>query len=113
MTTTTELRPTLEAARIYLAFDRFVCGTTQCAGSTAVYTGRTIDGVKLTPITDRDVAEWATYGQGPLRCECGKQARPVSVRAAQSAARALAAADLTPVQDALFGASGDYQEALF
>lgn len=57
---------------IYVAGDRFVCSSVSCAGSTAVASGRDLDGHRLREIDDRDVAEWATYGLGPIKCECGK-----------------------------------------
>ena len=57
---------------VYVAGDRFVCASIRCAGSTAVASGRDIDGHKLRPVTERDVREWASYDLGPLSCECGQ-----------------------------------------
>lgn len=62
----------LDPDTVYDAYDRFVCGTTGCAGSTAVHTGRTIGGFRVRKVTARDVAEWATYDLGPLTCQCGR-----------------------------------------
>lgn len=56
---------------IYYAYDRFVCSNTHCAGATALYTGKSLDGHRLRKIDQRDRDEWATYGLGPIRCECG------------------------------------------
>lgn len=61
--------PVLRKGRLYLAYDQYVC--TECAGMTALYTGFTIGGAKLSPLRAADVAEWATYDLGPLRCEGG------------------------------------------
>lgn len=69
MTLATQPAPVLKPGRVYLAHDRFVC--TKCAGQTALYTGRTIGGARVTPVTAADIAEWATYDMGPLACECG------------------------------------------
>lgn len=63
--------PVLQPNTIYLSGDRFVCDSTRCAGSTAVHTGRDIDGNRLAPVTSADVREWASYDMGALRCECG------------------------------------------
>lgn len=59
--------PVLISGRLYLAFDRFVCP--ECSGITALYTGYTIGGAKLSPLQTSDVSRWATYDLGPLRCE--------------------------------------------
>lgn len=56
---------------VYLAFDRFVCASVRCAGMTALATGTTIGGARVTPVTEADKREWATYDLGPLTCECG------------------------------------------
>lgn len=61
----------LKADTIYVAFDRFVCASVRCAGSTAVASGRNIDGHRLREVDGRDVAEWSAYDLGPLSCECG------------------------------------------
>lgn len=63
------MTPVLAEGRVYLAHDRFVC--TKCAGSSALFTGVTIGGAPVTPVTEADKREWATYGLGPLTCECG------------------------------------------
>lgn len=61
----------LKAGTIYVAFDRFVCASIRCAGSTAAATGRDIDGHRLREIDSQDIAEWASYDVGALKCECG------------------------------------------
>lgn len=61
----------LSPDRIYLAFDRFVCGRVHCAGITAMVSGRTIDGALLTAATHADAQEWADAGLGKITCECG------------------------------------------
>lgn len=61
----------LEDGKVYAAGDRFVCATGRCAGMTALVTGETIDGDRVREVTAADVAEWATYDLGPLKCECG------------------------------------------
>lgn len=63
----------LDPGTVYLCGDRFVCGTSRCAGMTALYTGHGLNGEKVRPVDGRDVREWATYGLGPLVCECGAQ----------------------------------------
>lgn len=65
------LQTVLAEQAVYVAGDRFVCASTRCAGVTAVTTGRDIDGHKLRKVNAQDVAEWATYDLGALRCECG------------------------------------------
>ncbi len=65
----TQQEPVLKAGRLYLAYDRVVCA--RCAGMTALYTGVTIGGAVVEPVRGTDVAEWATYDLGPLRCEGG------------------------------------------
>lgn len=59
--------PVLIAGRLYLAYDRWVCA--ECSGITALYTGFTLGGAKLSPLQASDVSRWATYDLGPLRCE--------------------------------------------
>lgn len=80
MTLFTRPGPTLEKGRMYLAWDRFVCGTLRCAGSTAFHTGVTIDGVPVEPITPDDVRAYYTPDDadiyagvdlGPMQCQCG------------------------------------------
>lgn len=61
----------LKTGTLYLAYDRFVCASPSCAGSTALATGYTIGGAKVTKVTARDIAEWPA-DLGPLACECGK-----------------------------------------
>lgn len=68
----------LKAGTVYVAGDRFVCASTSCAGYTATMTGRDIDGHKLRAVDGRDIAEWATYDLGALRCECGSVTAEVS-----------------------------------
>lgn len=111
---TSTITPVLKPGTIYYdaALGEFLCD--RDAGTTALYTGKTIGGQKLRPIDARDVAEWATYGMGPITCTCGaQQAGPVSVRAAQATARAAVLADLPPVQGALLGEHGEIQDGLF
>lgn len=64
--------PFIKPGQMYVAFDRNVCDSLRCAGNTALYAGRTIDGVRLYKVRAADVAEWAEYGDlGPMTCECG------------------------------------------
>jgi hypothetical protein len=67
----TTMTKALKDGAVYLAFDRYVCAETCCAGTAAAYTGETINGAKLSRITTDDVTEWASYDMGPLVCECG------------------------------------------
>ncbi|MFE6508076.1 hypothetical protein ACFVBP_10435 [Nocardioides sp. NPDC057764] len=69
MDTANTPKPALLRGRLYLAHDRFVCA--DCAGITALHTGRTIGGAPLSPVTTSDVREWVGYDLGPLRCEGG------------------------------------------
>lgn len=69
MATTNTPKPALQHGRLYLAHDRIVCA--DCAGMTALRTGRTIGGAELAPIAAGDVREWVGYGLGALRCEGG------------------------------------------
>jgi hypothetical protein len=62
----------LEGGVVYVAFDRFVCSFVACAGNTALATGYSIDGHKLRKVDAQDLAEWATYDLGALKCECGR-----------------------------------------
>ena len=64
-------KPVLRPGVLYLAGPNIVCASTRCAGSTALYSGRTIHGVRLSKVTRADIAEWATYGMGPMQCMCG------------------------------------------
>lgn len=62
----------LDEGTVYVSGDRFVCGTIACAGSSACFTGRGIDGQKVRAVDAQDVAEWATFPEmGPIKCECG------------------------------------------
>lgn len=61
----------LKPGVVYVAFDRFVCSSPSCAGSTARATGRTLDGQRLREVGEADLQEWASYDLGPLKCECG------------------------------------------
>ena len=61
----------LKPNTLYLAFDRYVCNSVHCAGSSALFTGRTIGGARVTRATAADVAEWESLDLGPMRCECG------------------------------------------
>lgn len=70
MNTTTKPRPVIAADVIYLAHDQFVC--IECAGTSATYTGRTINGVRLSKIGSMDVRHWESYDMGALTCECGR-----------------------------------------
>jgi hypothetical protein len=75
MTDTTTLpKPKLREDVLYLIGDRFACASVQCAGYTALYTGRGINGEKSSPVTVADVAEWDGYDMGPLTCEGGHKA---------------------------------------
>lgn len=68
----TAVQTTLRDGQVYVAGDRFVCSFTGCAGSTALATGRDIDGHRLRAVDARDIREWESYGLGPLKCECGR-----------------------------------------
>jgi hypothetical protein len=72
MRTETTHSASLRYATIYVAFDRFVCASPRCAGSTALATGHDIDGHELRPVDEADLREWAGYDLGPLKCECGR-----------------------------------------
>ena len=61
----------LDADTVYIAFDRIVCGTARCAGSTAVATGRDLHGAKVQPMTPAERAEFAMLLPGST-CECGR-----------------------------------------
>lgn len=49
---------------------RMICRS--CAGSSALYTGYDLSGMKVERITVAEVAEWLTFDLGPMRCECRK-----------------------------------------
>ena len=70
-------KPVLDAETLYATYDRFVCGTTPCAGITAVFTGVTITGWPVTPVTPLEVAIWPE-NLGPVVCECGRLTASVS-----------------------------------
>jgi len=66
-----EPKPVLKPGRLYLAFDRFVCESSTCAGWSARYSGQTIHGVPLSEYTDEDANQWQKVtGEAPS-CECG------------------------------------------
>ena len=64
--------PVLYDGVIYVAHDRFVCSNVNCAGATALYTGRTVHGTLLEEIDGEDVVTWARITGGWLTCECGR-----------------------------------------
>jgi hypothetical protein len=61
----------LKPETVYVAHDRFVCASLQCAGVTAAMTGVTTGGAKLREVDAADVVEWQGYEMGALTCECG------------------------------------------
>lgn len=65
-------KPVLTPGVLYTAWDRYVCATLACAGSSALYTGRTIGGAPVTPTTPEEVAAWPHEELGPMTCECGR-----------------------------------------
>lgn len=75
------LTPALQAGVIYIAEDRYVCGSLRCAGSSAFHTGVTIPDFRgerhaLVPLTGEtgaaEVAYWNEHAAPlPLVCECG------------------------------------------
>ena len=68
--------PVLRPGILYTAWDRYVCATIQCAGSSALYTGTTIGGAPVTPTHPAEVAEWYRHPDlGPMTCECGQITR--------------------------------------
>lgn len=69
MVTANTPEPALQHGLLYLAHDRIVCA--DCAGITALHTGRTLGGAVLSSVTMSDVREWAGYDLGPIRCEGG------------------------------------------
>ena len=64
--------PVLDPQTLYEAWDRFVCASPSCAGSSVLFTGVTIGGHTVTPVTTTDVKEWLGYELGPLTCDCGR-----------------------------------------
>lgn len=60
----------LEADRLYVGYDRIVCGRVTCAGSAAVSTGIDLHGRPVVEATARDVREWAAQGFEAMTCEC-------------------------------------------
>lgn len=70
MTTPALPEPVLADDVLYDMYDRTVCGRVGCAGMSARYSGVSIDGYRLTPITEADVVEWWAEFKEPLRCEC-------------------------------------------
>lgn len=69
----TDPQPVLDPARLYLTWDRLVCGKKFCAGMTARYTGVDIDGHPLLAFDAVTAAMYAAEGLTPT-CECGKTA---------------------------------------
>lgn len=70
------MSPVLDSGVVYVCGAEFVCGTPRCAGSTATFTGRGLNGEKVRRVDARDVKEWATYGLGPIVCTCGARSMP-------------------------------------
>lgn len=68
---TTDPQPLLKSGVLYLAHDRFVCATVTCAGMSALYSGYTIGGARVTKVTAADKRAWPA-DLGPMKCECGK-----------------------------------------
>jgi hypothetical protein len=68
----TTMSAALRNDRVYLAHDRFVCGTVRCAGASALFSGETTGGAPVTPVTVDDVREWASYDLGEAICQCGR-----------------------------------------
>lgn len=63
--------PVLLPFRVYSGDNgQLIC--TQCAGQTALFTGRDLSGRKLVPMTDADAIHWGQVMGEPLACECGK-----------------------------------------
>ena len=67
-------KPKLDPARLYIGDNgRIFCGALQCAGMSAHFTGRTIAGQRVRPITDAYAVSWPTAELGPVKCEsCGR-----------------------------------------
>jgi len=73
MTPTTTPAPVLHDGALYLGDNgRVMCSASHCAGVTARLSGRDLSGARVTPVTRADLAEWATYDLGAMRCECGR-----------------------------------------
>lgn len=68
---TDDLQPVLDPERLYMTWDRLVCGKKFCAGMTARYTGFDIDGHEVLPFDNVEAALYAREGLTPV-CECGK-----------------------------------------
>ncbi len=51
---------------------RLCCNALQCAGSTALATGRDLSGQAVMRLDVAAVREWMSYGIGAPRCECGR-----------------------------------------
>lgn len=60
----------LKPGVIYATYSEYVCANVGCAGMTALDTGRSRDGVRLTRLSAAEVAAWPVAELGPLRCEC-------------------------------------------
>lgn len=65
----------LKEDRLYLAYDRVVCGRVRCAGGSAVATGVDLHGRPVTAATAADVEGWVAYGFEEMTCECGQVSR--------------------------------------
>ena len=69
--------PKIKDGEMFLAYDRQVCANIGCCGASALYSGRTIGGARISKVRASDVREWQDYGTeqgvdlGPMRCECG------------------------------------------
>ena len=61
--------PLLAPGVLYTARDRLVCA--DCAGNTALYTGRTSEGHPVRRWSEEDSAVWEEHGLGPYAwCDC-------------------------------------------
>ena len=71
-----EPKPALRADRLYLGDNgRTFCGESRCAGASAFYSGRTINGQEVLMITPPDVDEFERIVGRMPSCECcGKKA---------------------------------------
>jgi hypothetical protein len=78
MTTAVTTRPpgVLAEGALYLGDNgRIMCAATHCAGMTAQASGHDLSGQRVSRVTVDDVAEWATYNLGPMRCMCAESPR--------------------------------------
>lgn len=69
--------PVLRPGVLYIAHDRFVCDSIQCAGASALYTAVTIGGAPVAPMRADDLREWGRLTDDPARCECGALTVPI------------------------------------